>query len=278
VAVYNEARTQFGYTNPSGKVSLAGFAEGQPIYFQHFSYERVAFTPAELKAAGWIIKLETKTFEVEEFIVSANRWEQKSEEVPNHISVVALPAVRIMNPQTAADLISMGDVFVQKSQLGGGSPMIRGFATNRVLINVDGVRMNNAIYREGNIQNVISIDPNIIERTEIIFGPGATMYGSDALGGVMDFHTRRALFSTGDSLLLKAEAMARWSSASSEQTYHAWINAGGRRVAFLSSFTWSDYGDLVMGSVSHPEYLRNVYQVRYGNRDSVMMNSNPENR
>ena len=275
VAVYNEARTQFGYTNPSGKVSLAGFQEGQPVYFQHFSYERVSFTPAELKAAGWIIKLETKTFEVEEFIVSANRWEQKSDEVPNHINVVSLPAVKIMNPQTAADLISMGDVFVQKSQLGGGSPMIRGFATNRVLINVDGVRMNNAIYREGNIQNVISIDPNIIERTEIIFGPGATMYGSDALGGVMDFHTRRALFSTGDSLVLKAEAMARWSSAASEQTYHAWINAGGRRVAFLSSFTWSDFGDLVMGSVSHPEYLRNVYQVRYGNRDSVMVNSNP---
>lgn len=275
VAVYNEARTQFGYTNPSGKVSLSGFTGEQNVCFQHFSYERVEFTLAELKAAGWIVKLETKTFEVEEFIVSANRWEQKSEEVPNHINVVALPAVKLMNPQTAADLISMGDVFVQKSQLGGGSPMIRGFATNRVLINIDGVRMNNAIYREGNIQNVISIDPNIIERTEIIFGPGATMYGSDALGGVMDFHTRRALFSTGDSLLLKAEALARWSSAASEQTYHAWINAGGRRVAFLSSVTWSDFGDLVMGSVSHPEYLRNVYQTRFGNRDSVMLNSNP---
>ncbi len=275
VAVYNEARTQFGYTNYSGKVSLSEFGEGQPVFFQHFSYERVSYTLDELKAAKWVVELKTKTFEVEEFIVSANRWEQKSEEVPNYINVVALPAVRIMNPQTAADLISIGDVFVQKSQLGGGSPMIRGFATNRVLINIDGVRMNNAIYREGNIQNVISIDPNIIERTEIIFGPGATMYGSDALGGVMDFHTRRALFSTGDSLLVKAEAMARWSSAAGEQTYHAWINTGGRRVAFLSSVTWSEFGDLVMGSVSHPEYLRNEYQARIGNRDSVMMNNNP---
>jgi hemoglobin/transferrin/lactoferrin receptor protein len=275
VAVYNEARTQFGYTNPSGKASLSGFRAGQPVFFQHFSYERVSYTPEELKAAGWIVRLETKTFEVEEFIVSANRWEQKSEEVPNHITVVAQPAVRMMNPQTAADLVSMGDVFVQKSQLGGGSPMIRGFATNRVLINVDGVRMNNAIYREGNIQNVISLDPNIIERTEIIFGPGATMYGSDALGGVMDFHTKRALFSTGDSLYLKAEGMTRWSSASSEQTYHADINLGGRRVAFLSSVTWSKFGDLVMGSVSHPEYLRNEYQMRIGNRDSIIMNRNP---
>jgi hemoglobin/transferrin/lactoferrin receptor protein len=275
VAVYNEARTQFGYTNPSGKVSLSVFKPGHPVFFQHFSYERVSFTPEELKEAGMVVKLVTKTFEVEEFIVSANRWEQRSEEVPNYISVVAQPVVRIMNPQTAADLVSLGgDVFVQKSQLGGGSPMLRGFATNRILINIDGVRMNNAIYREGNIQNIISLDPNIIERTEIIFGPGATMYGSDALGGVMDFHTKRALFSTGDTLFLKAEGMMRWSSAAGEQTYHADINAGGRRVAFLSSVTYSDFGDLVMGSVSHPEYLRNEYQQRFGNRDSILINKN----
>lgn len=275
VAVYNEAKTQFGYTNPSGKVSLSGFMPGMPVYFQHFSYERVSFTPEELRNAGWVVKLETKTFEVEEFIVSANRWEQKSDEVPNYISVVAQPTVRIMNPQTTADLISLGgDVFVQKSQLGGGSPTLRGFATNRILINIDGVRMNNAIYREGNIQNIISLDPNIIERTEIIFGPGATMYGSDALGGVMDFHTKKALFSTGDSLFLKADGMVRWSSAAGEQTWHADINAGGRRIAFLSSVSWSEFGDLTMGSVSHPEYMRNEYQQRFGNRDSIVINDN----
>ena len=93
VAVYNETRTQFGYTNPAGRINLSGFRPGQTLYFQHFSYERVSFTTEELKAAGWIVKLVTRTFEVEEFIVSANRWEQKSDEVPNHIIVVAQPAV-----------------------------------------------------------------------------------------------------------------------------------------------------------------------------------------
>jgi len=277
VAVYNEAHTLFCYTNPSGRANLSEFRAGQPIFFQHFLYERVSSTPEELEEAGWVIRLVTKTFEVEEFVVSANRWEQKSGEVPNYISTIALPSVRIQNPQTAADLVSLnGDVFVQKSQLGGGSPMLRGFATNRVLINIDGVRLNNAIYREGNIQNIISLDPSVIERTEIIFGPGATMYGSDALGGVMDFHTKRALYSTSDSLYLKAEAMARYSSAASEQTYHADINAGGRRVAFLSSVSWSDFGDLIMGSRTHSEYLRNEYQTRINTRDSIVMNDNPQ--
>ena len=89
--------------------------------------------------------------------------------------MVLKPEVQLQNPQTSADLIGFsGEVFIQKSQLGGGSPMIRGFATNRVLIVVDGVRMNNAIYREGNIQNIISLDPSSIESTEIIFGPGAS--------------------------------------------------------------------------------------------------------
>ncbi len=277
VAVYNEARTQFCYTSPAGKASLSGFRAGQPIFFQHFSFERVSYTPELLKDAGWVVRLETKTFEVEEFIVSANRWEQKSDEVPNYISTVALPSIRIQNPQTTADLVSLsGDVFVQKSQQGGGSPMLRGFATNRVLINIDGVRLNNAIYREGNIQNVISLDPTVIERTEIIFGPGATMYGSDALGGVMDFHTRRALFSTGDSVYYKAEALARYSAAAGEQTYHADLNAGGHRVAFLTSVTWSRFGDLMMGSRSHPEYLRNVYQTRINGSDTVVLNDNPQ--
>ncbi len=227
VAVYNETRTVFCYTSQKGKANLSEFTGGQPVYFQHFSFERVSYTLDELKKAGWIVKLTTKTFEVEEFIVSANRWEQKSDEVPNYISTVTLPSVRIQNPQTTADLVSLsGDVFVQKSQLGGGSPMLRGFATNRVLIVIDGVRLNNAIYREGNIQNIISLDPAVIDRTEIIFGPGATMYGSDALGGIMDFHTKRALYSTGDSAYYKAEALARYSTATKEQTYHARFQCG----------------------------------------------------
>ncbi len=276
VAVYNETRTVFCYTNQKGKASLSEFNVKQPVYFQHFSFERVSYTPDELKMAGWVVKLTTKTFEVEEFIVSANRWEQKSDEVPNYISTVSLPSVRIQNPQTTADLVSLGgDVFVQKSQLGGGSPMLRGFATNRVLIVIDGVRLNNAIYREGNIQNIISLDPAVIDHTEIIFGPGATMYGSDALGGVMDFHTKRALYSTGDSVFYKAEALARYSTASHEQTYHADFNIGGRRVAFFTSASWSDFGNLIMGSWKHPEYLRNEYQARTSSGDTIIMNDNP---
>ncbi|MCU0378067.1 MAG: TonB-dependent receptor [Bacteroidales bacterium] len=276
VAIYNEDRTKFGYTNYAGKASLEGFKKDQPVFFQHFSFERVSLTLAELEKAEWIVKLITKTFEVEEFIVSAHRYEQRSDEVPNLISTVSIPVIRLHNPQTTADLISLsGDVYVQKSQLGGGSPMIRGFATNRVLIVVDGVRMNNAIYREGNIQNILSLDPSVIDRTEVIFGPGAAMYGSDALGGVMDFHTKRALYSTGDSVYYKAEALARFSSADEEKTLHFDLNIGGSKIAFLTSVSWSDFSHLKMGSWKYPEYMRNEYQARTSTGDTIIINDDP---
>ena len=73
--------------------------------------------------------------------------------------------------------------------------MIRGFSANRILIVLDGIRLNNAIYRSGNLHNIISIDPNVLEGAEVLFGPASVIYGSDAIGGVMDFHTKNIKFS-----------------------------------------------------------------------------------
>src|SRR5690606_38343193 len=99
----------------------------------------------------------------------------------NKVVSISPQEVALQNPQTVADLLGeKSEVFIQKSQLGGGSPMIRGFSTNRVLISVDGVRMNNAIFRSGNLQNVIALDANAIQSTEVMLGPGSLMYGSDA--------------------------------------------------------------------------------------------------
>src|SRR5687767_5511475 len=73
-----------------------------------------------------------------EVTVSANKWEQKLNEIPNKIVKVNKGDILRNNPQTSADLLAQtGTVFIQKSQLGGGSPMIRGFATNRVLLVFD---------------------------------------------------------------------------------------------------------------------------------------------
>jgi hemoglobin/transferrin/lactoferrin receptor protein len=219
---------------------------------------------------------DTLVNDLEEVVVSANRWEQRAAEVPFRISTIKSSLVNFQNPQTAADLLGVSNyVFIQKSQLGGGSPMIRGFATNRISIVVDGVRMNNAIFRSGNVQNVISLDPNSIQETEVIFGPGAVMYGSDAIGGVMSFQTLRPQFSQSDKAMFNVNAMTRYSSANHENTGHVDFNIGLKKWAFVTSVTRSVFDDLKMGSNGPDEYTRPDYVVRQGGQDVVVVNDDP---
>jgi hemoglobin/transferrin/lactoferrin receptor protein len=221
--------------------------------------------------------LEEKT--LDNLVISANKWEQKLNEVPNKIVKINKFEILRNNPQTSADLLGQsGSVFIQKSQLGGGSPMIRGFATNRVLLVADGVRMNNAIYRSGNLQNVISIDPLSVESAEVIFGPGSLIYGSDAIGGVMDFHTLEPRFSTDKKTLVKGSVLGRYSTANKEKTIHADINLGWQKWSILSSFSYSDFDDLKMGKngrTGQDNYLRPEYVERINNKDSIVQNSDP---
>lgn len=214
---------------------------------------------------------------LEEVVFSFNKWKQPLNEVPNKITKITKSAILRGNPQTAADLLMQsGTVFVQKSQLGGGSPMIRGFATNRVLLVVDGVRMNNAIYRSGNLQNIISLDPLSAETAEVIFGPGSLVYGSDAIGGVVDFRTLDAGFSKNGKTQIRGSALARYSSANKENTIHIDVNSSGKRWATLSSISYSDFGDLKMGRYGGEDrYLRKEYLERRGDQDILVQNSDP---
>ncbi len=136
---------------------------------------------------------------------------------------------------------------MQRSQQGGGSPMLRGFEASRVLMMIDGVRMNNLIYRAGHLQNIITVDNNMLDRAEILFGPSSTVYGSDALGGVIHFYTRNPVLSTSESLQAGGNAFIRTGSANEEKTGHFDLNLGWKRFASLTSFTYSDFGDLKMG-------------------------------
>ena len=92
-------------------------------------------------------------------VISASRWNQSSQDVAGKVRFLDPKLTNLRSPSNSADWLgSTGEVFVQKSQLGGGSPMIRGFSANRLLYSVDGVRINTAIFRSGNLQNVISLD------------------------------------------------------------------------------------------------------------------------
>ncbi len=217
-----------------------------------------------------------RTAYLDEVVVAVNRWEQNLREISNRITRIGTAQVQLQNPQTTADLLGLSNqVFVQKSQLGGGSPMIRGFSTSRVLLVVDGVRMNNAIFRSGNVQNVISLDANVIEESEVIFGPGSVMYGSDAIGGVMDFHTLDPQLAKEKKLEVKANALTRYASANEEKTGHLNFTLAGKKWSWVTSYTNADYGNLRMGTRGPEAYTRPDYPVTENGINQPVVNPDP---
>ena len=154
--------------------------------------------------------------------------------------------------------------------------MIRGFSTNRLLITVDGVRMNTAIFGGGNVQNVISIDPLAVERTEVILGPGSNIFGSDAIGGVMNFYTLTPAYSLSKGGNFSGKAYTRYATANEEKTGHLSLAYGNKKWAFLSGVSYSDFGDMRMGSHGPDDYLRPHYVVRRNGIDVMVENENPK--
>ena len=153
--------------------------------------------------------------------------------------------------------------------------MIRGFSTNRVLITVDGVRLNNAIFRGGNVQNVISINPFNIQNTEVILGAGSVIYGSDAIGGVMNFYTTTPELSQLNSPQFSTKSNLRYSSANNEKTAQVGLNVGLNKWGFHTSMSFSDFGDLRMGRTEIQQYLTPFYVTQQNGQDITMPNHNP---
>lgn len=213
---------------------------------------------------------DTVSVHLDEIVVSSSRWCQDRESQPVKITRIAFDEANIYNPQTAADLLGLtGEVFIQKSQYGGGSPMIRGFATNRLLYSIDGVRMNSAIFRAGNIQNVISVDPFAVENSEVLFGPGAVSYGSDAIGGAMVFRTLAPRLAKGKNPVAYGSATVRTATASNELTAHLHAGMGWKRWALLTSFTTSSFGDLEQGRHGPDKYVMPYIVIPYYNKEGV---------
>jgi hemoglobin/transferrin/lactoferrin receptor protein len=262
-------------TNLDGHVTIDVFPNNALLSFEREGHKPVEIVKSAILRENYRVYL-SALVDLDEVVISASKFEQSKRDVPQKIITITSKEISFFNPQTSADLLQdIGNVYVQKSQLGGGSPMIRGFSTNRLLITVDGVRMNNAIFRSGNLQNVISIDPLSVQNTEITLGAGSIVYGSDAIGGVMSFYTKKAQLSYKEDLYFKGNVFARYSSANTEKTVHIDLNFGLKKWAFLTSASFSDFDDLRMGSNGPDDYLRPEYIETINGVDVVVPNSNP---
>ena len=276
VVVYNLEKTITGVTDFDGFVDVSSFSNTELITFQHISHINISQTKNEINSSGNIVVLTLNASTLDEVVLSVSKFKQNKGEITQKIASITSEDIMFSNPQTSADLLeSSGNVYIQKSQLGGGSPIIRGFSTNRLLIAVDGIRFNTAIFRGGNVQSVISIDPFSIDRTEVVLGPGSVVYGSDAIGGVMNFYTKNAKFSFEEGTSFSGNAIARYATASSEKTGHLDFNIGLKEWAFLTSVSYTDFDDLKMGKYGPDDYLRPEYVETIDGEDVIVSNDDP---
>lgn len=268
-------------TNLVGQVSLASFNTKDSLVFENAFYNTKKVAYKTLKKDGFKMFLLDKSFLFEIEVDDGLKREPPKTSTNSQIKIVGPEDIANINAQTTADMLeSTGSVMVQKSQAGGGSPVIRGFEANRILLVVDGVRMNNAIYRSGHLQNAITVDNNILQSTDIYFGPGSVIYGSDALGGVIHFHTKTPrLKGDQDFTGASVRSLARYSTVNQERTGHIDVELGGKKWAYLTSLTRSSFGDLRMGTKRVHGYedfgLMRQYVERINGVDSAVLNKDP---
>lgn len=223
----------------------------------------------------------SKNISLSTVVISANKMEEPSNSVAQQIEIITSKQMERLAAPTMADVLqSSGFVNVQKSQQGGGSPVIRGFEASRVLLVLDGVRLNNLIYRSGHLQNVITVDQYALDRVEVLFGPSSTVYGSDALGGMVHLITRQPKFnSTEKKLFVSGNTLVRYATANQEKTGHIDFNIGTKKFASLTSFTFNDFDDLKMGKqkgvIDSVFGKRYFYVKRFAGKDSLVPNDDP---
>lgn len=219
-----------------------------------------------------------KEIALEEVVISASNFAETRKNIAQKIDVINAKAIAQGNAQNTGDLlINTGKVFVQKSQQGGSSPVLRGFEASRVLLVVDGVRMNNAIYRSGHLQNVITTDQNSMSRVEVMYGPSSTIYGSDALGGIVHLITKAPVLSGNKKFITTGTGFTRYSSVNNEKTIHADVSLGGKNFAWFQSYNYSYFDDMKMGSNYPDKYpnfgRRSNYVGSINGVDTVLVNA-----
>jgi hemoglobin/transferrin/lactoferrin receptor protein len=252
VAVFNENKDKSIISDLNGNVNLELFSNERKIFFQLLGYSLLELYLDDIED-GSTVFLYPESQDLDEVILSVARSASSVNQIAEKVSVIKSEDLFISSPSSGAEMLELSPgVRIQKSQGGGGSPIIRGFEANRVLIVVDGVRMNNAIYRSGHLQNSITIDPSNIERAEVIFGSSSVGYGSDAMGGVIHYYTKNPILK--NSKKISSSFTSNFNSANNSVTNNFNTNYSSDNWGSITSISISKYGDIKMGKKRNHGY------------------------
>jgi hemoglobin/transferrin/lactoferrin receptor protein len=168
-------------------------------------------------------------------------------------------------------------ILVQQTGHGQGSPYIRGFTGYQTLMLIDGIRLNNSVFRSGPNQYWNTVDPLSIQSMEIVKGPGSVLYGSDAVGGVVNVLTRGPS-DTESGWDLGGRLYYRYSSAGNDSIVRGELDAAvNPDLGLFVGGTGKWFGDLRGGrevgrqnNTAYNEYDVD-FKARYDLQDNVQL-------
>lgn len=198
------------------------------------------------------------TILLEDIVVVANRMQTRISDHPEAISVLNSRTLESTSPMNMPDAMhAMAGVFMQKTNHGGGSPFVRGLTGYHTVILVDGIRLNNAIFRSGPNQYLNTVDPLMIHQIEVLRGPGSVQYGTDAIGGAIDLRTGKLSFSP-EGLQVGGRVYGKWLSHGMEKTGRAELQVSTPVLAVKAGLSRKVFGNIQaggdLGELEHTGY------------------------
>lgn len=184
---------------------------------------------------------------VEGTLIRSTSWEKQ----PYRTLMKTVVPATGSDSRTASELLMhQTGVMVQKTNHGGGSPTLRGLQGNQTLMMVDGIRLNNSIFRYGPNQYLNTLDAFALDQMEVLFGNGAVQYGSDAMGGVIlaKFHEPSQANTTSQWV---PKFFARGMGGSQELSSRGSLDYNGKKYGFTVGGSIRKFGDIRAGGLGN---------------------------
>lgn len=197
-------------------------------------------------AVSVVLADEPPVAELERIVVTATRLPTRAFDVPALIHARSAEQVQLLyQSRTLPEALGeVPGVMVQKTANGQGSPFLRGFTGFRNVLLIDGIRLNNSVFREGPNQYWNTVDPYSIQGIEVLKGTAAAQYGSDAIGGAVNVVSD--IPDAGEAGFAP-RLLYRYSDAESSDTGRAAALYRGDALRVQAGFTRKDYGDVEAG-------------------------------
>ena len=238
VSVSSKTKDLGVISNNMGITNLSVFSSKETLIIQHIAYQKIEQIKSSIQQKKIFLVL--KTHSLENVEITESKESLKS--TLKHLKITPAIMLKSQSTQTSDLLEKTMGVSIQNSQNGGGSPNLRGMEANRLLIVVDGIPLNNTIFRSGHLQSTATINPIFLKDAEVLFGPASVAYGNGAMGGAILFSTKRPENKNSTQFTQQYES-------SSDAVFTSIIsNYKTNNSANISGFSLKSYGNLKMGS------------------------------